>query len=404
MVVTNTFYLTAESYRQWLEANPTAVSVDANNVQKSPLVIRSWSGEGSDKTAYPVYLTLQVESVAGTSAEVLYTYKSSSKVSEYSYTLPSDKYATANRITVSAYDDAARTKAVGSVQLNILADNPVPYPRSEEWSASLTYKNGEYLKVDDILYMWTSRVPGNTTTDPKTWIQNNPTSKLWTEYPYNTLLAGQILLFDFAKIGQAIFKDQYMLSQHGVDADGNESDDYRNFGKIRYNPSTGESQNLFTPNLLFNFLTGAGHLGRKNIEFGEDGTVTLKGVKSKNDAFQIDDNGDVTIVGKVSTSAAGARIEIDPDKKSIVMYNQNDKEVFRVTFMEEQWNGSTNYYPYLRMIRYHDSSAIDQLTINSNDILMSLERNGDIYDMAISSLGGITFSKNGQQTKTYPAS
>ena len=256
MVVTNTFYLTAESYRQWLEANPTAVSVDANNVQKSPLVIRSWSGEGSDKTAYPVYLTLQVESVAGTSAEVLYTYKSSSKVSEYTYTLPSDKYATANRITVSAYDDAARTKAVGSVQLNILADNPVPYPRAEEWSASLTYKNGEYLKVGDVLYMWTSRVPGNTTTDPKTWIQQNPTSKLWTEYPYNTLLAGQILLFDFAKIGQAIFQNQYMISQHGVDADGNESDDYRNFGKKRYDPNTGKSQDLFTPNILINFLTG----------------------------------------------------------------------------------------------------------------------------------------------------
>lgn len=256
MVVTNTFYLTAESYRQWLEANPTAVSVDANNVQKSPLVVRSWSGEGSDKTAYPVYLTLQVESVAGTSAEVLYTYKSSSKVSEYTYTLPSDKYATANRITVSAYDDAARTKAVGSVQLNILADNPVPYPRAEEWSASLTYKNGEYLKVGDVLYMWTSRVPGNTTTDPKTWIQQNPTSKLWTEYPYNTLLAGQILLFDFAKIGQAIFQNQYMISQHGVDADGNESDDYRNFGKKRYDPNTGESQDLFTPNILMNFLTG----------------------------------------------------------------------------------------------------------------------------------------------------
>lgn len=404
MVVTNTFYLTAESYRQWLEANPTAVSVDANNVQKSPLVIRSWSGEGSDKTTYPVYLTLQVESVAGTSTEVLYTYKSSSKVSEYTYTLPSDKYATANRITVSAYDDAARTKAVGSVQLNILADNPVPYPRAEEWSSSLTYKNGEYLKVGDVLYMWTSRVPGNTTTDPKTWIQQNPTSKLWTEYPYNTLMAGQILLFDFAKIGQAIFKDQYMLSQHGVDADGNESDDYRNFGKKRYDPNTGQSADLFTPNLLFNFLTGAGHLGRKNIEFGADGTVTLKGVKSKNDAFQIDDNGDVTVVGKVSTSAGGARIVIDPDTKSIKMYNQNNKEVFSVSFMEEQWNGSTNYYPYLRMIRYHDSSAIDQLTINSNDILMSLERNGDIYDMAISSLGGITFSKNGQQTKTYPAS
>lgn len=403
MVVTNTFYLTAESYRQWLEANPTAVSVDANNVQKSPLVIRSWSGEGSDKTAYPVYLTLQVESVAGTSAEVLYTYKSSSKVSEYTYTLPSDKYATANRITVSAYDDAARTKEVGSVQLNILADNPVPYPRSEEWSASLTYKNGEYLKVDDVLYMWTSRVPGNTTTDPKTWIQQNPTSKLWTEYPYNTLLAGQILLFDFAKIGQAIFKDQYMLSQHGVDADGNESDDYRNFGKIRYNPSTGESQNLFTPNLLFNFLTGAGHLGRKNIEFGADGTVTLKGVKSKNNAFQIDDNGDVTIVGKVSTSAGGTRIEIDPNTKSIKMYNQDGNEVFFLSFLEEEWGGTTNYYPYLRMRKYSGTSMTDEYYLTSTGFEITRIVSGSTY-LATLSVNGLAFFKNGQTTKNYPAS
>lgn len=404
MVVTNTFYLTAESYRQWLEANPTAVSVDANNVQKSPLVIRSWSGEGSDKTAYPVYLTLQVESVAGTSTEVLYTYKSSSKVSEYTYTLPSDKYATANRITVSAYDDAARTKAVGSVQLNILADNPVPYPRSEEWSASLTYKNGEYLKVGDVLYMWTSRVPGNTTTDPKTWIQNNPTSKLWTEYPYNTLLAGQILLFEFAKIGQAIFQNQYMISQHGVDADGNESDDYRNFGKIRYNPGTGESQNLFTPNLLFNFLTGAGHLGRKNIEFGADGTVTLKGVKSKNNAFQIDDNGDVTIVGKVSTSAAGARIEIDPATKSISMYNENNDRVFWAYLSQRTTGGGTRYYPLLRMDYYYDGNPGETITISSTSVIMDLEISGDRYRMELDPMFGLTFKKNGSVTKTYPAS
>ena len=404
MIISNIFNLTAEDSRQWLEANPTAVSVDANNVQKSPLVIRSWSGEGSDKTAYPVYLTLQVESVAGTSTEVLYTYKSSSKVSEYTYTLPSDKYATANRITVSAYDDAARTKAVGSVQLNILADNPVPYPRSEEWSASLTYKNGEYLKVDDVLYMWTSRVPGNTTTDPKTWIQQNPTSKLWTEYPYNTLLAGQILLFEFAKIGQAIFQNQYMISQHGVDADGNESDDYRNFGKKRYDPNTGESQNLFTPNLLFNFLTGSGHLGRKNIEFGADGTVTLKGVKSKNDAFQIDEDGDVTIVGKVSTSGAGARIEIDPATKSISMYNENNDRVFWAYLSQRTTGGGTSYYPLLRMDYYYDGNPGETITISSTSVIMDLEISGDRYRMELDPMFGLTFKKNGSVTKTYPAS
>lgn len=364
MVVTNTFYLTAESYRQWLEANQTAVSVDANNVQKSPLVIRSWSGEGSDKTAYPVYLTLQVESVAGTSTEVLYTYKSSSKVSEYTYTLPSDKYATANRITVSAYDDAARTKAVGSVQLNILADNPVPYPRAEEWSDSLVYKNGEYLKVDNVLYMWTSRVPGNTTTDPKTWIQNNPTSKLWTEYPYNTLLAGQILLFDFAKIGQAIFKDQYMLSQHGIDADGNESDDYRNF--------TGEDGTDFQPNILLNFLTGKAYMSEAEIR------------------------------GHLTTAKNGKRIELDPDTNSLRMYDENENLVCRFYFRS---NGTPPSYPYIEMAQFDNSGKqISSLEMMPAVINEWVQMDSYTLGWTITPTVGLQFTRNGEVKKSYPSS
>ena len=283
---------------------------------------------------------------------------------------------------------------------------PLVYPAGEYDAATKYIRTAlrAPMVLDDGLFYVLNKEGAFTGIRPKNDYAANGSNATWVLMEYVKYAFVEVLMANFAKLASAVFYGDVMMSQQGIDADGNESSSYQNYGKKRYDPNTGQSANLFTPNLLLNFLTGAGHLGRKNIEFGADGTVTLKGVKSKNDAFQIDENGDVTIVGKVSTSAAGARIEIDPDKKSIVMYNQNDKEVFRVTFMEEQWNGSTNYYPYLRMIRYHDSSAIDQLTINSNDILMSLERNGDIYDMAISSLGGITFSKNGQQTKTYPAS
>nr|DAV67201.1 MAG TPA: hypothetical protein [Caudoviricetes sp.] len=246
MMLTDTFYLTADDVHLWIETNPETVSLDAYNVQKSPLAIRFWSGEGSLKTAMPAYLTLKVESVAGSSVTILYTYNSSGAVSSYSYTIPADKYPTANRISIYAYEDSARTKEIACRQVNIIVDNATPFPRAEGWSAGLTYKNGEYIMVDDVLYMWSSRVPGNTATDPKTWIQNNPTSKLWVSYPYNKILATQILLANFALIGSAVFKDEYMYSQQGVDASGKSTVDYRGFGKSD-----------FTPNLLLDFLTGS---------------------------------------------------------------------------------------------------------------------------------------------------
>lgn len=247
MILTGTFYLVAEAERLWIGVNPETVSLDANNVQSTPLDIRFWSGEGSNKAAMEAYLTLCVETAYNDVVVEHCRYNSPGKVSAYIYTIPSDKYATANRISIHAYEDAARTKEVDSKQVNIIAANPTPFPRSDPWSTELVYKNGEYFMYDDddVLYMWTSRVPGNTATDPKTWIQDNPASGLWTPYPYSTLLAGRIILGKFALIDSAVFQNGYVISQQGVDASGNPTNDYRLFGT-----------NNFTPNLMLNFKTG----------------------------------------------------------------------------------------------------------------------------------------------------
>lgn len=251
MILTGTFYLVAEAERLWIGINPETVSLDANNVQAAPLQVRFWAGEGSNKVAMPAYLTFRVESV-GSSVTKLFEDKPEAKVSSYDYTIPSDQYATANRISIYAYEDAGRTKEIDSKQVNIVAANPTPFPRPEPWSADLVYMNGEYLMHDDqegededVLYMWTSRVPGNTTTDPKTWIQNNPNSGLWTPYPYSTLLAGRIILGKFGMIDSAVFQNGYMISQQGVDANGNTTFDYRKFGT-----------DAFSPNLMLNFMNG----------------------------------------------------------------------------------------------------------------------------------------------------
>lgn len=245
MILHTTFYLTAEPERLWISVNPETVSLDANNIQSTPLDIRIWSGEGSSKSEYKAYVTLRVESVVNEYATVLYEESPESKIFAWGYTIPADKYPTANRISIYAYEDEARTKEIAAKQVNIVAANPTPFPRPEDWNVDNVYKNGEYLKQDNVLYMWTSRVPGNTEISPKEWIEAHQESGLWSPYPYDKLIAAEIALLNFALIGSAVFQDEYMISQQGIDASGNPTEDYRKFGT-----------NAFTPNLMFNFKTG----------------------------------------------------------------------------------------------------------------------------------------------------
>lgn len=246
----------------WIEANPGTVSVDANNIQSTPLVIRLWMGEGSTKISVQAYLTLKVESVVGTNVTTLYTYNSPTKVSEYSYTIPADKYATANRISVYAYEDSARTKEIDVKLVNVIADNPIPFPRPEAWAAGLTYKNGEILMLDGQVYMWMSRIPGNTSVNPKTDVSSaNPSGK-WKAYQHWPLLSTSILMAQFALLGKAVFKDEYMYSQFGIDANGGHTENYRDFGTP-----------AFTPNLMLDFLNGAGHYAKRNIYWDEYGRL-----------------------------------------------------------------------------------------------------------------------------------
>lgn len=285
MILTGTFYLVAESERLWIGVNPETVSLDANNIQAAPLQVRFWAGEGSNKVAMPAYLTFRVESVVSSSVTKLFEDKPEVKVSSYDYTIPPDKYATANRISIYAHEDAARTKEIDAKQVNIVVANPTPFPRPEDWSANLAYKNGEYLLHDDVLYMWTSRVPGNTATDPKTWIQNNQDSGLWTPYPYSKVLAAQVLLANFALVGSAVFKDQYMFSQQGLDSLGVETNDYRNFGT-----------HDFTPNLILDFLTGSSIFNKTTVRgtieaiSGLIGGLTIKGNSLVSDSMEFSES------------------------------------------------------------------------------------------------------------------
>lgn len=282
---------------------------------------------------------------------------------------------------------------------------PLVYPAGE-YDAATKYIRTSLsapMVLDDGQYYVLNKEGTFTGIRPKDDYAANGSKATWVLMEYVKYAFVEVMMANFAKLASAVFYGDVMMSQQGVDHRGASSSNYQSYNRPVYDPDTGQSLPGFTPNLLFNFLTGAGHLARKNIEFGADGTVTLKGVKSKNNAFQIDENGDVTIVGKVSTSAGGTRIVIDPDTKSIKMFNQNDKEVFSVSFMQEQWNGSTNYYPFFVMRRYRDNTVYNEFSLTTDTLYMRKISSGSTYDAYLTT-DGLRFAKDGSVTKTYPAS
>ncbi len=127
----------------------------------------------------------------------------------------------------------------------------------------------------------------------------------------------------------------------------------------------------------------------------------FKNIKSPNESFKINEAGDIEIVGKISTSLNGTRIEIDPDTNSLKMYNQNDTEVGSLSFFESEWNGVINYLPRLRLRRYVDNVLYDEASITNGIIFCSQKSGSDDYSCQLVPSHGLTFFKNGEPTKYY---
>lgn len=89
-------------------------------------------------------------------------------------------------------------------------------------------------------------------------------------------------------IGSAVFNGNFMFSQQGKNAAGNDTVDYQNFNPADPYAST----NTFKPNVCINFLTGEMWLGAGNIYFAKDGS----GYLAKNN-FSIDASGNIVMKG-----------------------------------------------------------------------------------------------------------
>ena len=128
---------------------------------------------------------------------------------------------------------------------------------------------------------------------------------------------------------------------------------------------------------------------------------TFRNVSSPNGSFKIKENGDVELVGKISTSLNGTRIELDPSSNSIKMYNQDNNEVGNISFITESIGGVTNYYPRLMLRRYSGNKEVGRLDMSGTSVNGYSTVGTDTLSFTLGPIG-LVFSVNGQVTNSYP--
>ena len=223
-----------------ITAMPDALAMTADNVQKVPVLLAVVTRNGADTE--PRQTVLRIKAMQG--EDELGTIVTTGMVSAYTLSLPSTEWGSADGILVEAFAGTSFSQPLATRRLAIIRDNPQWFPRDDEWNAANTYKNGELLLMDGVVYAWIYPVPGNSTLTPPEDIRQNPDSTHWKAYQKWPLLCTGMLLADFAKMGQAVFGRNYTISQQGT-GEG----DYRDF-----NLETGEGS--FKPNIVIDWVKG----------------------------------------------------------------------------------------------------------------------------------------------------
>ena len=102
--------------------------------------------------------------------------------------------------------------------------------------------------------------------NPQTDYAQNGNNATWVLCPKFQVAILEAVFAAFAKLGSAIFSGDFMMSQHGVNKQGEDTTNYETF-----NPESDD----FTPNILMNFLTGYSHFAKGNVVFNMDGSGSL---------------------------------------------------------------------------------------------------------------------------------
>ena len=209
------------------------------------------------------------------------------------------------------------------------------------------------------------------------------TSNSWVKLDAFEALYTKIGIIANGLIGSAVFNGDYMFSQQGIDSSGQVSTQYQNF-----NPET-PTGGVFTPNILFNFRTGAGHMAAGKIKFGDDGSVDLTNIKINNALIQntkqytLTQSSDPHVLDSLyseivysPTIHEDVILKIDASKYQLnidgsysgAIYNKSDKQLFVYPFDNGHDDESIKICGYYngRLLFYYD----EPILFNASQILL----------------------------------
>ena len=115
----------------------------------------------------------------------------------------------------------------------------------------------------------------NNRTPSQDYAANN--GKFWLKFEAFEAIYTKIGIIANGLIGSAVFNGDYMFSQQGINpsAANAVTSQYQRFDPAHLYDGT------FTPNILFNFRTGSGHLAAGKVLFDDEGNLTLNNVYVK---------------------------------------------------------------------------------------------------------------------------
>lgn len=171
----------------------------------------------------------------------------------------------------------------------------LPFPAGK-WDANTTYTATDDITpivyYEDGKTYYVMRKNGSVTgLNPVEDYSNPAGDPTWIPFENLKVVFTEILMANWAKLASAVFFGDYMFSQYGKDARGNDAVDYRGF-----DPAKLDQENCpFTPNLMLDFLKGNAAIGGRKIMFNSDGSGHLA-----NENIRWESDGNVTIRANIS--------------------------------------------------------------------------------------------------------
>lgn len=130
----------------------------------------------------------------------------------------------------------------------------------------------------------------------------------------------------------------------------------------------------------------------------------FKNVRTPNNSLVIDENGNVSIVGKISTASSGTKIEINPNSNSLKFYNSKGYDVGGISFLDSGGGGTSVTYPRLKLDNIaSDGNLTASTTLFAGSLSMISNLSGSRYQVSLG-VSGLSFYKDGRLTKSYPSS